>query len=182
MLEAVNFAAAKHEGQLRKAERVPYIVHPFSVAWILSGYDVPEDVIIAGLLHDVLEDVAEVTPEEIRQRFGEHVLSIVLQVTEKKDPRRQDAAKETWHERKTLYLERLRTASREAMLVSAADKLHNIKSITLSHKKLGDAVWTHFNAPREKILWYYGEVVKLLESRLDHPLIQELRNAYSALA
>ena len=109
-------AAVLHREQTRKDADVPYIVHPVGVAMILDKYTDDEDVICAGFLHDVLEDVAGYSRANLAQEFGERVAQIVQEVSEDKDPNMPEDAKATWRERKEKYLADLRQDSEEALL------------------------------------------------------------------
>lgn len=169
--KAIDFAAAKHIDQRRKSGGLPYIVHPFSVAWLLAEYVGDEDVVAAGLLHDVLEDVKGSSYSEIEREFGPRVARIVKDVSEKKDPNLPFSERASWEERKEKYLEHLRTAEIEAVYVSAADKIHNLMSLKEQFDKEGEGLWKTFSIGREKSLWFYGEVAHLVGDRIgSHPL------------
>ena len=173
--KAINFAARLHDGQKRKSNNVPFIVHPFTVAAIISNYTEDEDVIVAGLLHDVLEDVPGYSADDMEHDFGKRVLGFVKEVTEDKTPTDgARKAKSTWRYRKERYLEVLKTASKEAMLVSAADKIHNLSSLIDDYKIHGEAIWKVFSAPESRQLWFYEEVFKILKVRLKNPIAEEL--------
>ena len=132
---AIALAMRAHEGQVRKGDgQLPYVVHPVTVALILSRYTGDEDTIIAGLLHDTLEDTL-VTAEEIERAFGEKVRDTVLDVTE------PDLPGLSWETRKARYLRRLQTAPRPSLLVAAADKIANLISMIAAHAASGDALW-----------------------------------------
>lgn len=177
--KAINFSAAKHIKQRRKAGGLPYIVHPFSVAWLLAEYVGDEDVVVAGLLHDVLEDVKGSSFEEIEREFGPRVSRIVKDVSEEKDPNLSSGANPPWEERKEKYLEHLRAAEIEAVYVSAADKIHNLRSLKEQFDKEGEGVWKTFSIGREKSLWFYGEVAKLVSERIgSHPLSELLNKTF----
>lgn len=177
--KAIDFAAAKHSRQFRKAGGLPYIVHPFSVAWILAEYVGDEDVVAAGLLHDVLEDVKGSSFGEIEREFGPRVARIVKDVSEDKDPNQPASVRLSWEERKEKYLEHLRTAEIEAVYVSAADKTHNLRSLKEQFDKEGEGIWKVFSIGREKSLWFYGEVAHLVGERLgSHPLAELLNKAF----
>ena len=176
---AVNFAAQKHLGQKRKDRELPYIVHPFSVAWILSGYTNDEDVIIAGLLHDILEDVKESSYQEIADEFGDNVAKIVKGVTEEKDPNIERNEKADWLGRKQKYIDNLKIVGLDSVLVSAADKIHNLQSMASAYEDVGDSLWSHFNAPEDKKLWFYEEVIKVVRQRLaDSSIVEELETSF----
>jgi (p)ppGpp synthase/HD superfamily hydrolase len=126
-LEALEFAALAHEGQKRlQPDNVPYISHPYAVALILHRAGYPEDVIIAGLLHDIIEDT-EYGADEIKERFGDHVLQLVSGVTEDKTL--------PYVERKEGYLVRLATGTPEVRAISAADLLANRMDSLLALQK-----------------------------------------------
>ena len=169
-----------HKDQKRKGDGLPYIVHPYSVAFILSHYTKDEDVIVAGLMRDVLEDVPEYKKKDFLKDFGEKVYDIVKEVTEEKDtyPNRR-IERASWQRRKEKYLKNLQDASEKALLVCCADKIHNLNSMMAAYKAKGEKIWKNFNAPKDRILWYYGEVVKIMEMRLHNPITEELENTYA---
>ena len=177
--KAINIASEKHLGQVRKADGLPYIVHPFAVAWILSNYTGNEDVIVAGLLHDVLEDVESYKFDDLKNDLGGKVANIVRELSEEREPSVEIDAKATWRTRKKQYLERLQSASVEALMVCAADKIHNLLSIIDAYEKFGNPVWAKFDSPINKKMHFYGEVLKLLEQRLDNGIVIELTKTYT---
>jgi hypothetical protein len=148
---AIIFAARKHSGQLRKGTDIPYIAHIMEVMQILIENSCREEVVIAGILHDTLEDT-DTTPDEIKKLFGKEVLSIVQSETEDKSL--------SWLERKSITIKHLHSSSEETMLVCCADKLSNIRSIYADLKNIGEKVWERFNAPKEKIKWYYDNILE----------------------
>ncbi len=173
--KAINIAASQHSGQKRKGVKLPYIIHPFSVALILSEYTDDEDVICAGLLHDVLEDAQDYTYENLQVDFGPKVAKIVYQVSEAKEWLKDNFDKAgTWRQRKKLYLKMLQRASLEALMVSAADKIHNLLSMQEAYYLLGDSLWESFNASREDKFWFYQEVLNVIKKRLSNPIVNEL--------
>ena len=153
--KAINFSAKLHADQKRKGNNLPFIVHPFTVATIISNYTEDEDVIVAGFLHDVLEDVPGYTEADMERDFGKRVLGFVKEVSEDKEATDGDKkAKITWRYRKEKYLENLKTATKEAMLISSADKIHNLSSLTEDYKIQGEELWKVFRAPENKKLWF----------------------------
>ena len=168
--KALSVALTIHADQKRKDSVTPYAVHPISVAMLLSRYIDDEDVIIAGLLHDALEDTSY-KPEEIERVFGKRVLSIVKECTE--------SAPKTvsWEKRKLDYLMSVKSKSRDACLVVCADKIHNLKSISYAYAVLGEELWKRFNATKEKKLWFYEQIYKEMKGKFRHPLILELHHA-----
>jgi (p)ppGpp synthase/HD superfamily hydrolase len=151
---AFRRAAFWHRGQTRKASDVPYIQHPAAVAMILDRLGCDEDVVIAGLLHDAVED-AGATFGEIAEEFGEGVAAIVRDLSERKLD--DDGRPRPWAERKREHLDRLAKAPLHSRAVALADKLHNLVSIRLDLQTAADrsAFWGRFNAPREDSLRQY---------------------------
>ncbi len=156
--KAVTFAARAHRNQVRKGTDTPYIIHPYMVACILWQQQCAQHVVIAGLLHDTLEDT-DVDLKEIKTTFGDKIAHIVNECTEpdKKLP---------WRVRKQHTIERVRTASTEVKCVICADKLHNLYSLEKSRKELGVTMWQHFNSNYQSQKWYMQSMVKSLFERL----------------
>ncbi|MDR1219701.1 MAG: HD domain-containing protein [Treponema sp.] len=163
--EAITFAARKHSGQARKGTDIPYIAHPMEVMQILTENSCPETVIIAGVLHDTLEDT-DTSPAEIKNLFGDDVLRIVSAESEDKS--------KTWKERKQATIDHLAEDSFEARLVCCADKLANLRSMASDQALVGEKLWRRFNAGKEDICWYYGSIVKELSELQDYGMYQEL--------
>lgn len=177
--QAINLASRLHSGQTRKGDSgLPYISHPFSVAWILSNYTDDEDIIVGGLLHDVLEDVKGYYYNDLVRDFSERVAQIVKGVSEDKNPNVESDDKATWEVRKLKYLARLEYDSDESLLVCCADKIHNLQSMMDAYKEKGKELWTHFNSPKEKKLWLYQEILKFMKTRLNNPIVAELEDVY----
>jgi len=157
---AVQFASGLHHNQSRKGTHIPYIAHLMSVAALVLEAGGNEDQAIAALLHDAVEDQGGLpTLDTIRRLFGDRVADRVLECSDSdsSDPNK----KAPWHERKQAYLEHLKAASPDALLVSAADKLHNARDILACYRELGDEVWSRFNkkAGKEDQLRYYRALV-----------------------
>lgn len=177
---ALAFAAAAHREQTRKGTSVPYIMHPVHVAMILLKHGFAEDVVIAGLLHDVVEDCA-VPIVEIRRAFGARVAKLVAGVTERKTGR--GTAKRPWRARKVEQLAHLRRADRDGAALKGADALHNCRTTLAELEAHGTTTWERFAAGPDEQAWYYGSVATLVKARLgDHPLAHELEQAAAALA
>ncbi|MFA5743084.1 MAG: HD domain-containing protein [Candidatus Paceibacterota bacterium] len=164
--KSINFSAQKHLGQTRKNGESPYIVHPFSVAWIISEYTDDEDTIVAGLLHDILEDVKGCYYQDLAENFGEKVAEIVKGVTEDKDPNIEQDGKDDWLERKQKYIDNLKTARIESVFVAAADKINNLNSMAIDYQKTGEKFWEKFDSPLEKMIWFKEEVFKVVKQRI----------------
>ncbi len=176
---AINLASRLHASQVRKGDNnLPYISHPYSVAWILSNYTNDEDIIVSGLLHDVLEDVKGYYYDDMVRDFGEKIAQIVKGVSEDKDPNVEIDEKATWEERKAKYLSTLEHDSEESLMVCAADKIHNLQSMIDAYQEKGEALWDNFNSPKGRKLWLYQEVLKLLKIKLNSPIVIELEDVY----
>jgi len=170
--KAINFASRLHAGQARKDDdTMPYVSHAFSVGWILSEYTDDENVIAAGMLHDVLEDVKDYRFDDLKNDFGEEVAKIVKEVSEDKDPNIETDEKALWEERKAKYLKNLENDSFEGLMVCAADKIHNMRCLIKAYEEQGDELWGKFNAPADRKVWYYEEVYKILDNKLDNPIV-----------
>jgi (p)ppGpp synthase/HD superfamily hydrolase len=148
---AFEFATKQHSGQTRKASSIPYIAHLMGVASLVFEAGGDEDVAIAALLHDVVEDCGGAPMlEQIRRRFGSRVAKIVDGCTDA-----YGLPKPPWHDRKVSYINRLKKEDDETRLVSAADKLNNVRSILSDYRVIGESVWSRFNGGRDGTLWYY---------------------------
>ena len=177
---ALVYAHQVHRGQVRKGSGIPYIAHVLGVAAIALEYGADEDEAIGALLHDAAEDGGgEATLAEIRARFGDPVADIVLGCSDSlvEDP--ED--KLPWRERKENYLAHLHTASASVCLVSAADKLHNVRTILRDYREHGEDVWSRFQGQREGTLWYYATVADALIRRVYGPITRDLRDEVDAL-
>lgn len=167
--KAIQISAEAHRKQFRKGKpNLPYVSHPYSVFVILSEYTDNEDILIAGLLHDVLEDAdpSEYTETSLREIFGDQVVNIIREVSESKDGSLTDIdAKSNWETRKIAYLKHMETVSKEALMVSVADKIHNLTCALDDHKNEGDLMWQKFNSSKEKQLWFYKEFNNAVQDR-----------------
>ena len=153
---ATRWAAIAHQGQTRRGSRTPYVQHVFAVAMILDRLGFAEPVVIAGLLHDIVEDT-EATFNDVEGRFGPEVTAMVRHCTEVKND--EQGRKRPWIDRKRSHLAALAEAPADARSVLLADKLHNLTSI-LHDLHDGIDVWPSFHADRESILWYYRTAVE----------------------
>ena len=148
---AIRQAAKWHDGQHRKGSTLPYMVHPFAVAMILDRMGFAEDAVIAGLLHDVVEDT-EATLEQVETDFGPRVAELVGWCSERKKD--DSGAHRPWVDRKRDHIEALAAAPTDARAVVLADKLHNLTSIRFD-LDAGRAVWDLFNASRDQVIENY---------------------------
>jgi len=149
--KAFRYAAAKHAGQARKGTAVPYLSHLMAVTSLVLEAGGDEDMAIAALLHDVVEDCGGMPRlREIRKQFGPRVAKIVEGCTDS-----FGEPKPEWIERKKEYLAEVKHADRDTRLVSASDKLHNVRTILTDYRQDGEAIWVRFNGRKEGTLWYY---------------------------
>jgi GTP pyrophosphokinase len=173
---AVDYAASIHGAQRRKGTEIPYVSHLLSVAALVMEHGGDEDQVIAGLLHDAVEDCGAEQERVIEARFGDRVRGIVMACTDGVPD--ASGSKPDWHARKRAYLDHLRTAGPDALLVSACDKLHNARSIAADHEAGAD-VLSRFKQGREPTNWYYRSLLEVLGERLGprHSLVLELGHA-----
>ena len=175
--QALLFATQKHAGQTRKASTAPYIGHLLGVTSLVLEAGGDEDLAIAALLHDVVEDCGGMPMlKEVRKRFGKRVAHIVDGCTDA-----YDEPKPPWYDRKTKYLERLRTEDDEVRLVSCADKLHNVGTILRDYRKVGESVWERFRGKRDGTLWYYRALADEFARGKPNRLVRELERVVREL-
>lgn len=178
--EAIVFATETHKGQVRKLTRIPYILHPLEVASIIQNITTDEDVIIAGLLHDTVEDCG-LDPKIIKEKYGKRVAALVQCETEDKysnlDP------KETWMRRKEESLLILKiTQDIGVKILWLADKLANLRSFYRSYLKMGDEIWSYLNQKdKTKHMWYYETVLDSMPELSYTPEYQEARDLIDKL-
>ena len=170
--EAICFATSAHAGQLRKMAKTPYILHPLEVAAIIGTMTDDEDVMIAGLLHDTIED-CNVDPREIREKFGPRVSALVQSETEDRLSDRPPA--ETWQARKGEFLLMLEhTKDRDVKILWLGDKLSNIRSFYREHLRCGDAMYQTLNQKNPAMhAWYYKMIGTMLSELSDYPAYAE---------
>ena len=176
-LRAFLFAAGKHKGQFRKASTIPYTAHLMGVASLVLEAGGDEDLAIAALLHDVVEDCGGAPMlKEVRRRFGVRVAKIVDGCTDA-----DTYPKPPWRERKEKYIRHLKTADADSRLVSAADKLNNVRSILSDYRAIGESVWSRFNGGRKGTLWYYRTLLDIFLRHRRNRITIELELAVNEL-
>ncbi len=175
--EAFLYAHRLHRHQWRKKTDRPYISHLMGVTAIVLQHGGDEDQAIAALLHDAVEDCGgEPLLVEIREKFGERVARIVDGCTDS-----SQTPKPPWRERKHAYIQRVRGEEADTRLVSAADKLYNVREILSDLRQQGDAIWERFKGGRDGSLWYYRSLVKAFREGDAVPLVDELDRAVAEL-
>ncbi|MDQ6634713.1 MAG: HD domain-containing protein [Gemmatimonadota bacterium] len=185
---AFAFAAKHHDQQVRKGTRLPYLTHPANVAVILTRYGQDEETVVAGILHDVIEDCVResytraMLEDRIGEKFGVGVLETVLGVTERKLD--DDGVELSREDRKNDYLKRLERTNERARWVCAADKIHNGSSILtdLRRTQFPEMVWKRFTQGREgTIRWYRRVSDRLTEIGFSGEIMEELRAVVAGL-
>ena len=174
LYKAIKFAIKTHEvyqKQKRKGKDVPYITHPMAVALILSQVKAKEEVVIAGLLHDTIEDSREdkkVSYEMIRERFGKEVADLVLSVTEK------DKNK-SWKERKEEALEDIKSFSNDSLLLKSGDVVANLSEIVDDYNHVKDRLFDIFKASKEQTIDHQLKVIQAIINKwVENPLAEDL--------
>ncbi|MBM4192905.1 MAG: HD domain-containing protein [Gemmatimonadetes bacterium] len=185
---ALAFAAKHHDQQVRKGTKLPYVTHPANVAVILTRYQRDESTVVAGILHDVIEDCVRdgwtraMLEARIGEKFGEDVLTAVLSVTKRNVD--DTGAELDRDERNADYLARLGAADERARWVCAADKLHNASSIIADLRRTvaPESVWSRFAAGQAGTVAYYRNVFdRLVALGFTAPIMDELRSTVEAL-
>jgi (p)ppGpp synthase/HD superfamily hydrolase len=173
---ALKLAHRVHRTQARKGTQIPYIAHLLGVTAIVLEYGGCENEAIAALLHDAIEDAptdmgVDTVRSAIRKHFGDEVLSIVEHCTDT-----DVQPKPPWQQRKAGYVASLEDAPAIALRVSAADKLHNVRSLIRDYRNVGEALWNRFNpeAGKDRTLAYYRALVEVFHRRMAGPLTDDL--------
>lgn len=164
--QTLLFATQQHQHQLRKGTKIPYMAHLLNVCKLLAERGFSDEQLTAALLHDVEEDT-DTTIEEVEELFGKRVGEMVRGATELDKLEKKSIEKESsWQDRKEHTIHFLQhEASVDQLLVSAADKLDNLRSIVYDHDRIGEEIWKRFNASKEQQAWYYGAVADIFISR-----------------
>ncbi len=170
---AVAYAKRAHDGQRRRVDGAPFIVHPLEVASLLYRAGAPDHLIAAGALHDTIEKT-DVVASELRERFGSRVATLVLAVSE-------DEHITGYAPRKAALRQQVASAGEEALMLFAADKLSKARELRLTPapaRKSGAAAITR---TRDRRLTHYRHCLALLEDQLpDSPLVKQLRTELEA--
>ena len=175
--EALVWAAELHADQSRKVSGAPYVSHLLRVAGLALEFGADEEEAIAALLHDAVEDQGGApTLEEIRRRFGARVAEIVDGCTDT-----DQHPKPPWRGRKEADLAHLAQASPSVRLISACDKLDNVRAVLTAYRQQGEQLWSLFKGGRDGTLWYYASVLKILQAAGPSPLVDELSRAVREL-
>ncbi len=185
---AFAFAAKHHDQQVRKGTRLPYLTQPANVAVILTRYGQDEGTVVAGILHDTVEDAvregwtASMLEERIGRKFGADALETVLAVIERRTD--DDGVELSVDDRKTDVLTRLASASEASRWVCSAEQLHSANVIVydLARTSFPETVWGRFSAGREgTVRWYRDMCDRLREVGFSAPIVDELEAGTAAL-
>lgn len=170
--KSIAFALKAHEGQLRKSENIPFILHPCEAAAIAATLTADRETLAAVMLHDTVEDTA-VTIEDIRREFGDRVAELVGGETEK--PYAEMPREKSWRLRKEESLERLKTTGDNAVKIMwLSDKLANMRAFCRQYLKNGDRIWQNFNQKdKAQQAWYYRAIAELLSEFSDTAAYRE---------
>ena len=185
LTRAVDYARHLHI-ERRKGTGIPAMAHLFGVASLVIGeagltdFPVTEDMVIAALLHDAVEDHGGAPRlEDIRQNFGADVARMVEGLSDSlaEDPN----AKDQWEQRKQAYIDRLRHEPADVRLISAADKLYNARSILEDYRLIGPEVWRRFKRGRDLQLWYFDSILEVFKSQGKTRIVDEFERVVAEL-
>lgn len=171
---ATQFIAQKYDNVYRSGVVVPYTTHLFGVARLLKSVGYREEVVIAGLLHDCLED-GRVDEKELRTFFGSDIAALVKASTE---PEKNMM----WEERKQEIIHTIQHKTDEQLAIMLAEKTHNVRAIAIEVAQFGEQIWANFKAPKEKQEWYYRSIIE--QVKMYHPeavLLSQLEQAVDKL-
>lgn len=172
---AIRAACLLHKDQVRKGSvKIPYVSHLFAVATILMDYTKDEDTVIASLLHDTLEDT-DYTAEELEQDFGGKVREYVEAITEPQDTKTHDYS---WKERKQIYAKHLKRAPKEALMIAAADKIHNMRSIVEEYYDDHARFLAEFQGTLEDRVMMYQDIANTINRSLDNKITEEFNHVF----
>ncbi len=176
--DALWMATDLHANQWRKASGIPYVAHLLGVASLVLEYGGNEDETIAALLHDAVEDQGgKPTRQLIADKFGETIAQIVDGCTDA-----DTTPKPLWRPRKEAYIAHIASATPSVRLVSACDKLYNVRTILADYRRVGDEIWERFKGgKKDGSLWYYQTLVTEFKKTGDHAVYDELERTVNEL-
>lgn len=174
--QAIRAAAVLHKDQVRKGEMpFPVVTHLISVAMIVSEYTDDEDTIAAAFLHDALEDT-DYTATEMEEDFGGNVKEIVEGVTE---PQREHSGERVpWEQQKRAYIENLKKAPEASLLICAADKIHNMRTMVEDYYEDHSRFLADFGGKLERRIEVFTEISNVLNRRLKSPILSEFNHVF----
>ncbi len=173
--QAIRAAAVLHKDQLRKGSMpFPYVTHLVATSFTLLDYTHDEDIIISALLHDTLEDT-DYTLDELQEDFGSRVREIIETVTEPKSTSKQ---KISWHEKKNIYAKQLKKGPIEAVMVAAADKIHNFRTLVEDYYDAHDRFIQDFGNNFDERIEAYQNIANVINNRLNGPILAEFNHVF----
>ncbi len=184
-VRAIDYARHLHI-EKRKGSDIPSMAHLLGVASLVMGevghvpFPVTEDMVIAALLHDTVEDHGgAIRLQDLRHNFGPNVARMVEGLS---DTLVDDAAqKEPWEERKQAYVDKLKAEPLDVHLISAADKLYNARTILDDYRQVGPEVWTRFKRGRDQQLTYFRALLGVFNKSGTNRIVDELRRVVDEL-
>jgi (p)ppGpp synthase/HD superfamily hydrolase len=180
---AIELAVRVHGRDARKQSPVPVLAHLLSVCALVQQDGGDEDEAIAALLHDTLEDKPElVKAANIEEQFGRRVLQIVRVSTDTPEDY-AGGEKPPWRQRKEAYLSHVRRTDPTLLRVTVADKVDNLRALLADYARIGESLWSRFNAPKADQLWYYRAAAQVYrEAGFSGLLLTELERQVDLLA
>jgi (p)ppGpp synthase/HD superfamily hydrolase len=182
---AIDYARHLHI-ERRKGTEIPYMAHLLGVAALVMGeagyasIPVTEDMVIAALLHDTVEDHGgALRLEDLRQNFGPNVARLVEGLTDSFAANSE--AKEPWQDRKDAYIARLRNEPLDVQLISAADKLHNARAILEDYREIGPEIWKRFKRGRNDQLRYFNALLEVFKASGGGRIVHEFERTVAEL-
>lgn len=173
--QAIRAAAVLHREQNRKGSMpFPYVTHLFSVATMLPDYTTDEDVIVAALLHDTIEDT-DYTLAELEEDFGGRVREIVDTLSE---PKEVNGVKLSWSERKKTYAKQLKNGPKEAALIAAVDKIHNFRTSVEEYYDEHNRFLTDFGKNLDERIEVYQIIANVINNRLEGAILNEFNHVF----
>ncbi len=174
--QAIRAAAVLHKDQVRKgAVPYPYITHLYAVAMIVADYTNDENAVVAALLHDTVEDT-DYTVEELTEDFGGPVAEIVRTLTE---PSAKSTEYPNSAARKKQYLKQLKGGKEESLIVVAADKIHNMRSMVEEYYEDHTRFLADFGSAIENRLQFYQELSNILNRNLKNAILSEFNSVFT---
>jgi len=175
--QAIQAAAVLHQDHMRKgAVAIPYVTHLVAVTLILRDYTNDEDTLVAGLLHDTLEDTGY-TEAEMTVDFGETVTKIVKCLSE---PAHDGPASDSWLTSKLQYAKQIKHGPAQAVMIAAADKAHNFRSIVEEYHDDHNRFLQDFGKRLEQRLEAYQAISNSINSRLKDGIVHEFNHTFEA--
>lgn len=173
--QALRAATILHKDQVRKGSvPMPYVAHLFAVAMIAIDYINDEDILIAALLHDTLEDT-DYTAKELEEDFGGAVRELVEALSEPQDV---GDTHYTWKQKKERYAKQLKSAPEKALIICAADKIHNMRSIVEEYYDDHHRFMAEFRGSLEDRIGAYQEISNILNHRLNNDIVTEFNHVF----